>query len=143
MFQLVQILVPLGICVVLPVLIVWIIFRSYINSDNKRAEVLIEAIRANNDIDASVLAKAFAKPVKTPLERLQTRLLRGCILSLVGLALTICSLCMFWAGGFDADAVELFFIGGLILLATGIGYLIVYFVTRKQLPNIHTSEEKE
>ena len=44
------ILIPLGVCVALPVLIVWLVYRSRTNKDNRRAEVLIEAIKANGGI---------------------------------------------------------------------------------------------
>ena len=52
MESIIAVLIPIFICVVLPVLIVWIVFRATMNNDNKRAEVLIKAIEANNGIDA-------------------------------------------------------------------------------------------
>ncbi len=81
-----QILVPIFVCVVLPVAIIAIIFGASINSDNKRSKVLIKAIESNCDIDADKLAEALQKPKKTALEILNLRLLRGCIFSLVGIA---------------------------------------------------------
>ena len=62
------ILVPIFICVVLPVAIVAIIYWERVNNDNKRTQVLIKAIEANNDIDADKLAEALAKPRKTAKE---------------------------------------------------------------------------
>ncbi|MDE6125883.1 MAG: hypothetical protein K2G30_02905, partial [Muribaculaceae bacterium] len=63
----------------------FIVFRAAMNSDNKRAEILIKAIETNNGIDADRLAQALEKPRKTPREILNLRLLRGCIFSLIGL----------------------------------------------------------
>ena len=84
-FDLVPILVPLGVCVALPVLIVWIVFRTIKNNDDKRAEVLIKAIEANNGIDADKLAEALTKPRKSPRQLLTLRLLRGCIFTFIGI----------------------------------------------------------
>lgn len=131
-----DILVPISICVVLPVAIVLIIFMTAMNSDNKRAKVLIKAIEANNNIDADKLAAALAKPRKTPLEILNKRLLRGCMFTFTGIALIIVALVSLAYGtDFANDSVTLPMIFGGALLAIGLSYLVVYFVTRKQVNN--------
>ena len=131
-----DILVPISICVVLPVAIVLIIFMTAMNSDNKRAKVLIKAIEANNNIDADKLASALAKPRKTPLEILNKRLLRGCMFTFTGIALIIVALVSLAYGTeFANDSVTLPMIFGGALLAIGLSYLVVYFVTRKQVNN--------
>ena len=43
----VDVLVPIFVCVVLPVAIVGIYYWSQINAENKRAEILMKAIAAN------------------------------------------------------------------------------------------------
>ena len=43
----VDVLVPIFVCVVLPVAIVGIYYWSQINDENKRAEILMKAIEAN------------------------------------------------------------------------------------------------
>ena len=131
-----DILVPISICVVLPIAIVLIIFMTAMNSDNKRAKVLIKAIEANNNIDADKLAAAFAKPRKTPLEILNKRLLRGCMFTFTGIALIIVALVSLASGTeFANDSVTVPMILGGALLAIGLSYLVVYFVTRKQVNN--------
>ena len=55
------ILVPIFVCVVLPVAIVAIVFAAAMNNDNKRAKVLIKAIESNCGIDADKLAEALQK----------------------------------------------------------------------------------
>lgn len=121
-----QILVPIFVCVVLPVAIIAIIFGASINSDNKRSQVLIKAIESNCDIDADKLAEALQKPKKTAREILNLRLLRGCIFSPVGIAVCI-------IGIIAADTVTVPLIFGGASLAIGLSYLVVYFVTRKQI----------
>ena len=76
---LISIIVPIGICVVLPVLIVWFVTRARINRDNRRTELLLEAIRRNDHIDPEVLADALSKPECTERDRQHSRLLRGCL----------------------------------------------------------------
>lgn len=127
-------LVPIFICVVLPVLIVAIVYAASINSDNKRSKVLIKAIESNCNIDAQKLAEAFQKPRKSAREILNLRLLRGCIFSFIGLALCIVgivSLCM--GTEFSADPVTVPLVFGGTSLAIGLSYIVVYFVTRKQI----------
>lgn len=131
-----EVLVPISICVILPVAIVLIIFMTAMNSDNKRTKVLIKAIEANNNIDADKLAAAFAKPRKTPLEILNKRLLCGCMFTFIGIALIIVALVSLASGTeFANDSVTLPMIFGGALLAIGLSYLVVYFVTRKQVNN--------
>lgn len=127
-----SIIVPIFICVVLPVAIVWIIFHASINNDNKRAQVLIKAIETNNGIDCDKLAEAMTKPHKTPRELSNLRLLRGCIFSLVGVAVIGVSF-LFAEWGIRGDQVTMPLILGMISLAVGISYLVVYFVSRKQI----------
>ena len=127
-------LVPIFVCVVLPVAVVAIIAATKMNNDNKRSKVLIKAIESNCGIDADKLAEALQKPKKTAREILNNRLLLGCIFSFVGLALCIVgivSLCM--GTEFSADPVTVPLVFGGASLAVGLSYLIVYFVTRKQI----------
>lgn len=127
-------LIPIFVCVVLPVAIVAIVFAAAMNNDNKRAKVLIKAIESNNGIDADKLAEALQKPKKTAREILNLRLLRGCIFSFLGIALCIVGLlylCMGAESSIDYVNVPLVF--GAASLAIGLSYLVVYFVTRKQI----------
>ena len=128
------ILVPIFICVVLPVAIVLIVFLYNMNSDNKRAQVLIKAIEANKDIETDKLAEAFSKPRRSPREILNLRLLRRSIFTLCGLGFVIFGL-VGLANDFTIrmEPVMIPMICGASCLAVGISYLIVYFVTRKQL----------
>ena len=127
-------LVPIFVCVVLPVAVVAIIAATKMNNDNKRSKVLIKAIESNCGIDADKLAEALQKPKKTAREILNNRLLLGCIFSFVGLALCIVgivSLCM--GTEFSADPVTVPLVFGGASLAVGLSYLVVYLVNRKQI----------
>ena len=130
------ILIPIFVCVVLPVSIVAIVFRASINSANKRAQVLIKAIESNCGINADKLAEALQKPKKSPREVLNLRLLRGCIFSILGLGflvVAILSLTTKSALYYDPSYLPFSLIICIPSLAIGISYLIVYFLTRKQV----------
>lgn len=125
MYWLVQMLVPISTVVVLPVLIVWIVFRSATNRDNKNAEVLIKAIENKSAIDADKLIEALVKPKKTAVQTLQRRLLRGCIFTFAGVAIAI------WGCIMSHHNLAMMLAG--ISFAIGTAYLVVYFVTRKSV----------
>lgn len=130
----VDILVPIFVCVVLPVAIVGIYYWSQVNAENKRAEILMKAIEANCGPDADKLAEALQKPRKTAREILNLRLLRGCMFTLVGLGLCIVGIVSACMGTeFASDPVTVPLVFGGASLAIGLSYLVVYFVTRKQV----------
>lgn len=127
-------LVPIFICVVLPVSVVLISALKNMHNENKRSEVLLKAIEANNSIDADKLAQALAKPRLTPRELLNLRLLRGCLFGFTGICLIIAGLIGLANNvPFEADQVSVPIIFGAPFLAIGLSYIVVYFVTRKQV----------
>lgn len=128
--DLVAILIPLGLGLVLPVMIVWLATRTRINSDNKKAEVLIETIKSGHAPEADILAEALTKPSKTPRQILESRLLRGCVCSLIGVAMTVLAVLQI---AYEEDLWIVMLLAAAICLPIGIGNLIVYFVTRKNV----------
>lgn len=128
----IEVLVPIFVCCVGPVAIVLIIFLYRMSAERQRANIIIKAIEANNNIDADKLADSLKKTPRTPLQILNLRLLRGCICTLVGVGLVICGI-INYANNAHEDSVTIPMIIGFISLAVGISYLIVYFVTRKQV----------
>lgn len=139
-----SIVVPIGICVVLPVLIVGIVAYANICRDKNRAMVLIEAIKADGAVDTDTLSKALAKPQKSVREQNNVRLLRGSIFSLVGLVVSVTVvLCGLFKVFDDIESFVVLLVLGLIVLSIGAGNLIVYFVADKQLKNKVTEESEE
>lgn len=129
-----EILVPIFVCVILPVSIVGIIFGASINNDNMRSKILIKAIESNNNIDIEKLAESLKRPEKTARYLLNLRLLRGCIFASLGFVFCILGIIASCVGShFTSLEVALPLLFGGSLLAIGVSYLIVYFVTRKQL----------
>lgn len=129
-----DILIPIFICVVLPVAIVLIISLTKIKTDNLRTQIIIRAIEANKDVDTAKLLESMKKPQQTARDILYVRLLRGCIFTLIGLFSIILGICTLADGeDFSSDPVYFSaFLGG-VSLAIGISYLIVYFATRNSV----------
>ncbi len=101
--------------------------------ESKRTEVLLKAIESGKDLDANMIANAMAKPRKeprTPRELLNMRLCVGSVFTMIGAFLTTIVFCFLWG-----DEKSLVIFGGIssILLAIGLGFLITYFATRKQV----------
>ena len=129
-----QTLVPIFVCVVLPIAIVLIVSLAKMNADNKRTQIILKAIEANRDVDTEKLIEPMKKPEKTALQILNLRLLRGCIFSLVGLGLVIVAVVgLLNDVPFADDPVSVPLVFGSASLTVGLSYLIVYFVTRRQL----------
>lgn len=139
--QLFQLLIPISICVVLPVLIVWIVFRASTNKHNKNAEVIIKAIENNSTIDTDKIIEALSHGQKTPIEILNGRLLRGCIFTLIGISAIVVAI----ISGYMSIPEQIIQFPALIIsglsLAIGIAYLVVYFVSRKSIKNYTGSND--
>ena len=139
--SIIALFIPIGICVVMPVLIVWLVSRIAINKENRKSDVLMEAIRNNANVDTDKLMKSMAGRERSDRELLNLRLLRGCIFTLLGVAFGVC------AGifAYEAPASEMKL--SLLLLcsvsiAVGVGYLIVYFVSRKSISSNEDSHNQ-
>lgn len=137
-------LLPFGICVILPVAIVCIVFYSINCKNNIKARILIEAIKSGEGIDITDLAKAFTNGQRSLIQDLNRKLLRGGIFSLFGLTFVVLSIMeachrqaalIDTAVGETTDWQTLYFYVFLagICLSVGIGFLLVYFVSRNRM----------
>ena len=142
LFWLEDILVPLGVCVALPVLIVWLVMRARQNEMNSKTEVMLKAIEAGVPVDAD-----FFRSHKTPKsvkERLLKRLASACVTSLLGLAFVAVGIFMkvHFGESVNAGSMMTSIVIGSILLAIGIGLFIVYFIGKKMLAKEIEAEER-
>ena len=139
---LVPLLVPLGVCVVLPVMIVWLTTRGKINSDNLRAQNILEAIRNNPNVDPKELAEMFKPATKSEKEILNKRLQRGTVCSFLGLGGIIGSLLISYFGYFTSEDLMVAIFLSVIVLAVGVGALVTFFYQRKQVANNDPQDEE-
>lgn len=137
-----QFLIPIGICVVLPVMIVWLVMRRRQHEMDRKTEVMLKAIEAGAKIDAGFFTGH--QEALTIKERLLKRLTSACVTSLLGLFMLVggvlCGEGMGW-DLLDSPAFILTIPGG-VLLAIGIALFIVYFVGKKMLAKEIEAEER-
>lgn len=136
MFWLVQILVPIGVAVVLPIAIVAIVFRSALASERNRKEIVLAALEKNPDIDVEQLMKNLKKSEKLIKEKLLARLERGCLCCLMGMAFMVL---YFFLGVQGEDFIV---VVGAALIAVGIAFLVSYFVGRRMLAKEMEAEQQ-
>lgn len=136
MFWLVQILVPIGVAVVLPIAIVAIVFRSALASERNRKEIVLAALEKNPDIDVEQLMKNLKKSEKLIKEKLLARLERGCLCCLMGMAFMV----LYFFLGVQGE--DLIVVVGAALIAIGIAFLISYFVGRRMLAKEMEAEQQ-
>ncbi len=124
-------LVPIGVCVVLPVLIVWLVQRGKAHATNKRTEIVLAAINANKNIDVEDFLKKLEPPKSSVKERLLKKLNSGLVCLAIGVGLTGFALYLDYAGGAGSELE--FFLGGALMTLIGIAMLITYFYSKRML----------
>lgn len=131
--RIIEDLVPIAICVVLPIAIVWMTTRARIKLDNLRKEIILAAMEKNSDIDIEEMTKKLNRPRKLLKEKLIMRLLYGSIfvgfgiLTYIALAVYMCIF------GQDTNMfIGLSFVA-VPSLAVGIAFLINFFVGKNML----------
>ncbi len=137
----VEIIVPIGVCVVLPVLIVWLAMRARMNKDNAQKEILLAAIEKNPDLNIAQFIESMNQQKKLLKEKLLNKMLAGMISLFIGLGLTVMALIMSYAGGGNDNFIYTVGIGGAVCIAVGIAFLINYSVGRKFLAKDIEKEE--
>lgn len=132
---LIEILIPIGVAVVLPVAIVAIVFKSALASDRNRKEIILAALEKNPNLDVEDLVKRMKKSNKLIKEKLLARLEHGCLCCLMGVAFVLLYF-------FLSVQNEFLIITGAALIAIGIAFLVSYFVGRRMLAKEMEAEQQ-
>ena len=132
---LIEILIPIGVAVVLPVAIVAIVFKSALASDRNRKEIILAALEKNPNLDVEDLVKRMKKSNKLIKEKLLARLERGCLCCLMGVAFVLLYFVL-------SVQNEFLIITGPALIAIGIAFLVSYFVGRRMLAKEMEAEQQ-
>ena len=137
-----MVLVIGGVCIALPLIIVWLTNKRKNHEIDKKTEILMALLEKNPNLDpAEVLDKLdmSSEDGKKPLkERLLEKILGGCICTLTGIVLFFTHLFGFVFLGDKTTGV----VGGGVLTAVGIALIIHYFVSKKMLQSEIETEEK-
>jgi len=137
-----EILVPIAICCVLPIMLAWFVIRKKMNDTNQRTQIVLTAIEKNPDMDIEELMKKISRKPKLLKEKLLTKLLCGCLAILLGIGLIGLGTWLGYVGGGGSDDPFVSVCFGLIALGVGIAFLINYFVGKKMLAKEMEAEEK-
>lgn len=135
MFWLVQLLVPIGVVVVLPIAVVAIVFKSALASERNRKEIVLAALEKNPNLNVEDLVKRMKKSEKLIKEKLLAKLQRGCLCCLMGVAFVLLYF-------FLSVQNEFLIIAGTALIAIGIAFLVGYFVGRRMLAQEMEAEQQ-
>ena len=135
-------LVPIAFGCILPIVWMWLSVRKRKSETDSRTQIVMTAIEKNPDIDIEELMKKISPKGKMLKEKLLTKLLWGCITSLLGIGLTTLAIYLKSSGtGIESDFLTAISFG-LILLAIGAAFIINYGVGRKMLAREIETEEK-
>lgn len=131
--NLIEVLVPIAIVVVMPVLVVWLVMRARQQEVDKKTEVLLKAVEEGVQIDPAFFRNADQKS-KSVKGRLMGYLITAMITGIIGLITLIAQIVFYsilglWDRG--DGAILMFVILSGILLAVGIAFFIVYSVGKK------------
>jgi hypothetical protein len=139
-----DILVPIFICVVLPVAIVWLIARTRQNETNRKAEIMLKAIESGAQVDMNQFNTQKKSP-KTLKQELLDKLTGACVTTFMGIAFLIWAFIGYYNPGFTDGRLfnRLAPVTGGVLFAIGIGLFISYFVGKKMLAKEIEAEEKK
>ena len=142
MVNLASFLVPIAVCCVLPIMVVWLIVRRNMNETNQRTQIVLAAIEKNPEMDIEEIMKKISPKPKLLKEKLLTKLLWGSLATLLGIGLIGLGIYLGanHLGGTDDPMTAICF--GLAALGVGIAFLVNYGVGKKMLAKEIEAEEK-
>ncbi|MCR4857457.1 MAG: hypothetical protein K5890_04600 [Bacteroidales bacterium] len=131
-----------GVCIALPLMVVWLTNKQKNHEIDKKTEILMTLLEKKPELNpAEVLDKLDMSQEpgkKSPKEKLMEKLLSGCICTLIGIVLFFTHLFDFVFLGNKTNGV----VGGGVLAAVGIAFIIYYFASKKMLQGEIEHEEK-
>ena len=143
-------ILPVILCgCVLPIIFIWMETRRKMNETNARTQIVTAAIEKNPDMDVEELMKKISPKKKSLKEKLLSKLLWGCITTILGIGLIGFGIFLINTISKDtqkihmADDVQTAIAFGVILLAIGAAFIINYGVGRKMLAKEIEAEESK
>ena len=141
-YTMTDIIVPIFVCVVLPVFIVWLVTRARQHETDKKTEIMLKAIENGAEIDPEFFkTKQSHRSIK---QELMDKFTGACVTSFMGIAFLVIGLVnrsnpgMFKGLWFLETALS----AGAILLAIGFALFLSYLVSKRTLAKEIESEEK-
>ena len=135
----IALLIPICICVVLPVMVVWLVTRARIKKNEQKMAVLVKAIENGVEIDPELLVSETESSRNTKMKLIK-KLTTGIVCSMIGISLLVCPSLDAFEG---VAGLEMLYIIGGVMVAIGVAYMVAFFVGRKYLaPEIEAEERK-
>ncbi len=141
-----NVLIPLFVCVVLPIAIVWMVVSSRKHEMDKKTEVMLKAIESGDRIDPEFFKPKEKVKSKGGLKQeLLDKLTGACITTFMGIAFLAFGIADMFVPTLSQGLwfMEASPLAGAILLAVGLGLFISYFMGKKMLSKEIEAEEKE
>ena len=137
--------VPVFICVILPVVVVWLVTSAKQNETNRKADIMLKAIEAGVPVDMDQFKSAKKKAPVSIKQELLDKLNGACITSLMGIGFLTLGVLRIVITDFGRNTLlnKFWLPAGCVLLAVGIGLFISYFVGKKLLAKEIEAEEKK
>ena len=137
--------VPVFICVILPVVVVWLVTRAKQNETNRKAEIMLKAIEAGVPVDMEQFKSAKKKAPVSIKQDLLEKLNGACITGLMGIGFLTLGILRVVITDFGRNTLlnKFWLPAGCVLLAVGIGLFISYFVGKKLLAKEIEAEERK
>ena len=138
-----NILVPIFICVILPIAIVWLITRARQHETDKKTEIMLKAIESGTPVDPDMF-KTKQPRTRGIKEELLDKFTGACVTSFMGIAFLVIGFLnqnnpgMFKGLWF----METSSFAGAILLAIGVALFLSYLVGKRTLAKEIEAEEK-
>lgn len=137
--DLTELLVPIGICVALPISIVYLILKRKIISENNKKEIILAALEKNADVNIEELVKKTSAPDKLLKEKLLRKLQWGLMAVVLGIGLLIYAILI---GNSLVVDLQLYVVGCVAILAIGVSLLFTYLMGKKMLAKEMEAEEQ-
>ena len=142
MENLAEILVPIACGCILPIVAIVSGVRKKMNETNQRTQIVLAAIEKNPDMDIEELMKKISRNGKLLKEKLLTKLLWGCLTTLLGICLIGFGIYLNEShlGGTDDPLTAVCF--GAVSFVVGITFLFTYYTGKKMLAKEIEAEER-
>ena len=127
---------------ILPIVAILAVVRKKMNDTNQRTQIVLAAIEKNPEMDIEELLKKISAKPRLLKEKLLTKLLWGCLATLLGIGLMGTGAWMGYVGGSVPNDIYSAVCSGLIALGVGIAFLVNYFVGKKMLAKEIEAEER-
>ena len=128
------VIITLGVCVVMPIAIVFLYFHYRKQETEKKSEIILSALDKNPNLEVSNIVRSLNNSAVT--ETIKERVLKqfqyGLIFTSLGLALLVLA----FLGNNNyihglRNISELLYVLAFLILPVGIAYLVAFFVSKK------------